>query len=190
MALETNLTLSASASGALPVHLVLARRGKVAVFDDGTGAEVLSNALAKLGFEVDYYPENYQVVRYVDPASGSSEIRYSVRHSWDDALVFKYDAVVAVLTGADGSGRLLIDPEAKAYAEGMHLIYRQFLKNMEEAGVKPMDCQGQPFDPNFHNAVMHVEDENLGENVIAEEFQKGYLYKDSVLRHSMVKVAN
>ena len=80
--------------------------------------------------------------------------------------------------------------EAKAYAEGMHLIYRQFLKNMEEAGVKPMDCQGQPFDPNFHNAVMHVEDENLGENVIAEEFQKGYLYKDSVLRHSMVKVAN
>ena len=57
-------------------------------------------------------------------------------------------------------------------------------------GVKPIDCVGQPFDPNFHNAVMHVEDESLGENMVAEELLKGYMYKDSVLRHSMVKVAN
>ena len=127
MALETNLVLSASASGALPVRLVIARRGKVAVIDDGTGAEVLTNALARLGFDVDYYPENYQVVRYVDPASSQSEIRYSVRHSWDDALVFKYDAVVAVLTGAAGTGRLLIDPEAKAYADFVERGGRVFL---------------------------------------------------------------
>ena len=53
-----------------------------------------------------------------------------------------------------------------------------------------MDAVGQEFDPDFHNAVMHVEDENLGENVVAEELQKGYLYRDSVVRHSMVKVAN
>ena len=58
------------------------------------------------------------------------------------------------------------------------------------AGVKPIEAVGQPFDPNFHNAVMHIEDENLGENVVAEEFQKGYVYRDSVVRHSMVKVAN
>ena len=82
------------------------------------------------------------------------------------------------------------DPEAAQYAKGMEMIYRQLLKNLEDAGARPIDCKGKPFDPNYHNAVMHVEDESLGENVIAEEFQKGYMYKDSVLRYSMVKVAN
>ena len=67
---------------------------------------------------------------------------------------------------------------------------KQLLKTLEDLGVKPIEAVGQPFDPNFHNAVMHIEDENFGENVIAEEFQKGYLYRDSVVRHSMVKVAN
>ena len=82
------------------------------------------------------------------------------------------------------------DPEAAQYAKGMEMIYRQLLKNLEDAGARPIDCKGKPFDPNYHNAVMHVEDESLGENVVAEEFQKGYMYKDSVLRYSMVKVAN
>ena len=61
---------------------------------------------------------------------------------------------------------------------------------LEEAGVKPIEAVGKEFDPNLHNAVMHVEDEEFGENIIAEEFQKGYTYRDSVVRHSMVKVAN
>ncbi len=83
------------------------------------------------------------------------------------------------------------EEEAKsAFAEGMDKIYKQVLKMLEDMGVKPIEAVGQPFDPNFHNAVMHVEDERLGENVVAEEFQKGYLYRDSVVRHSMVKVAN
>ena len=81
-------------------------------------------------------------------------------------------------------------PELKPYADGMEMIYRQLLKNLEEAGAKPMDAKGKPFDPALHNAVMHVEDESLEENVVVEEFQKGYYYKDGVLRHSMVKVAN
>lgn len=80
--------------------------------------------------------------------------------------------------------------EKTAFADGMDMIYRQLMKMLEDAGVKPIEAVGQPFDPNFHNAVMHVEDESLGENIIAEEFQKGYLYRDSVIRHSMVKVAN
>ena len=75
-------------------------------------------------------------------------------------------------------------------AEGMEKIYKQFRKTLEEAGVKAIEAAGQEFDPNFHNAVMHVDDENLGENVVVEELQKGYLYRDSVVRHSMVKVAN
>lgn len=80
--------------------------------------------------------------------------------------------------------------EKSAFAEGMDKIYKQLIKMLEDAGVKPIESVGQPFDPNFHNAVMHVEDEAFGENIVAEEFQKGYLYRDSVVRHSMVKVAN
>lgn len=75
-------------------------------------------------------------------------------------------------------------------AQGMEKIYKQFQKTLEDAGVKTIDAAGQTFDPNFHNAVMHVEDESLGENIVAEELQKGYMYRDSVVRHSMVKVAN
>lgn len=76
------------------------------------------------------------------------------------------------------------------FVEGMEKIYKQMLTVLEEAGVKPIEAVGQEFDPNLHNAVMHVEDEEFGENIIAEEFQKGYTYRDSVVRHSMVKVAN
>ena len=72
----------------------------------------------------------------------------------------------------------------------MDKIYKQLLKTLDEMDVKPIEAVGQEFDPNFHNAVMHVEDENVGENIVVEEFQKGYLYRESVVRHSMVKVAN
>ena len=74
--------------------------------------------------------------------------------------------------------------------EGMEKVYKQLMTTLEEIGVKPIEAVGQEFNPDFHNAVMHVEDEELGENIIAEEFQKGYTYHDSVVRHSMVKVAN
>ncbi|MFG6366567.1 nucleotide exchange factor GrpE [Schaedlerella sp.] len=74
--------------------------------------------------------------------------------------------------------------------EGMEKVYKQLMTTLEEVGVKPIEAVGQEFNPDFHNAVMHVEDEKLGENIIAEEFQKGYTYRDSVVRHSMVKVAN
>lgn len=74
--------------------------------------------------------------------------------------------------------------------EGMDKVYKQLMTTLEEIGVKPIEAVGQEFNPDFHNAVMHVEDGELGENIIAEEFQKGYTYRDSVVRHSMVKVAN
>ena len=80
--------------------------------------------------------------------------------------------------------------EVKAFADGIAMIYNQMTKTLEDLGVKPIDCVGKDFDPNLHNAVMHIEDENLGENIVAEELLKGYMYKDGVLRHSMVKVAN
>ena len=80
--------------------------------------------------------------------------------------------------------------QGSAFADGMEKIYKHFVMTLDDMGVKPIEAVGKPFDPNFHNAVMHVEDENLGENVVAVELQKGYTYKDSIVRHSMVQVAN
>ena len=73
---------------------------------------------------------------------------------------------------------------------GMDKIYNQLMTTLTDLGVEPIEAVGEEFDPNYHNAVMHVEDEELGENVVVEEFLKGYMYKDTVIRHSMVKVAN
>lgn len=77
-----------------------------------------------------------------------------------------------------------------AFVQGIDAIYKQLMTVFSEIGVAPMDAVGKEFNADFHNAVMHVEDEELGENIVAEEFQKGYMYKEQVLRHSMVKVAN
>ena len=79
---------------------------------------------------------------------------------------------------------------ATPFAEGMDKIYKLLLKTLEDLGVKEIEAEGNEFDPSLHNAVMHVEDETLGENIVAEVLQKGYMYRDSVVRHSMVKVAN
>ena len=77
-----------------------------------------------------------------------------------------------------------------AFVKGMEAVYKQFTTVLEEIGVTPIEAVGKEFDPNLHNAVMHDEDETKEANIISEEFQKGYMYKDSVVRHSMVKVVN
>lgn len=82
------------------------------------------------------------------------------------------------------------EQKADGFAQGMEMIYKQLMTVLTDLGVTPIEAVGQEFDPNLHNAVMHVENEELGENIVAEEFQKGYQYKDAVLRHSMVSVAN
>lgn len=82
------------------------------------------------------------------------------------------------------------DQKEDSFVQGMEKIYKQIMTTFEEIGVKPIEAVGKEFNPDFHNAVMHVEDENLGENIVADEFQKGYMYRESVVRHSMVKVAN
>ena len=76
------------------------------------------------------------------------------------------------------------------FVQGVDKIYRQLMDYLANVKVAPMDAEGKEFNPDFHNAVMHVEDDTYGENVVVEELQKGYMYKEEVLRHSMVKVAN
>ena len=89
-----------------------------------------------------------------------------------------------------GLGAVTEEEKEDPFVKGMEQIYKQLMTTLEGIGVKSIEAVGNEFDPDFHNAVMHVEDEEVGENIIVEEFQKGYMYRDSVVRHSMVKVAN
>lgn len=89
-------------------------------------------------------------------------------------------------------GFLTVAEEDKedAFVTGMEMVYKQLMTMLETVGVNPIEAVGKEFNPDLHNAVMHVEDETVGDNIIVEEFQKGYTYRDSVVRYSMVKVAN
>ena len=101
------------------------------------------------------------------------------------------DIIEKILPVVDNFERGLAQaPEDDPFAEGMQKIYKQFTTTMEGMGVEPIEAVGKEFNPDFHNAVMHVEDESVGENIVVEELQKGYTYKGFVVRHSMVKVAN
>ncbi|PXV93471.1 molecular chaperone GrpE [Lachnotalea glycerini] len=82
------------------------------------------------------------------------------------------------------------EEKKSSFVEGMDMVYKQLLSSLEEIGVKQIEAVGKEFDPNLHNAVMHEENEELGENIVSDELQKGYIYRETVVRYSMVKVAN
>ena len=100
------------------------------------------------------------------------------------------DTISKLLPVLDNLERALLAEETSPFKEGIEMIVKQLLEILEKMGVTEIGAVGQPFDPNLHNAVMHIEDEEAGANTIVEQFQKGYLLKDKVIRHSMVKVAN
>jgi len=85
---------------------------------------------------------------------------------------------------------LKVESTDKALYAGVEMIYKQMMGVLEKLHVTPIEATGKEFDPNLHNAIMHIDDESLGENIVAEELQKGYLFKEKVIRHSLVKVAN
>ena len=100
-------------------------------------------------------------------------------------------AVEALLTVADNFERALTAETSDGeFKKGMEMIFKQMQESFSKLGVTEIEAQGQPFDPLLHNAVMHVEDENLPENTVAQVFQKGYKMGDKVIRHAMVQVAN
>ena len=103
----------------------------------------------------------------------------------------KADTVTKFLPVYDNLSRALAQPtEDEAYRKGVEMIMAQFEQTLEKLGVTKIDSLGQPFDPNRHNAVMHVDDEEKGENEIVEVFQEGFLLGEKVIRFAMVKVAN
>ena len=109
-----------------------------------------------------------------------------------DAVV---DTVEKLLPVGDNLERALktevTSEEAAKFKEGVELVWKQFCDALHKLGVKPIKAEGEQFDPNLHNAVMHVEDESVDDNTVVEDLIKGYIYNgDRVVRHSMVKVAN
>ena len=101
------------------------------------------------------------------------------------------DIIEKILPVVDNFERGLAQAtEGDPFAEGMEKIYKQLTTTLESLGVEPIEAVDKEFNPDLHNAVMHVEDESVGDNMIVEELQKGYTYKGFVVRHSMVKVAN
>lgn len=108
---------------------------------------------------------------------------------YDDGFA---DAMKNVLPVLDNLERAVSfsDSNSDSLLEGVQMVIKMFKDSLAKAGVEEIEAEGQKFDPDYHNAVMHVEDENVGENVIVDVLQKGYKYKDKVIRYSMVKVAN
>lgn len=122
---------------------------------------------------------------------------YRKRTEKEKSAMFAFgakDVIEKILPIVDSfeRGLGLVEEEDKndPFEVGMEKIYKQFMQVLEGIGVTPIEAVGHEFDPNIHNAVMHVDDESVGENIVVEEFQKGYMYKDSLIRPSMVKVAN
>ena len=87
-----------------------------------------------------------------------------------------------------GLGSIPEEEKGGAFAEGMNMIYKQLVGELDKLGVKPIEALGKEFNPDFHNAVMQVESEEYESGFVAQELQRGYMYRDSVVRHSMVAV--
>ena len=150
--------------------------------------EVIESAENALQKQYDELNERYlrMAAEYDNFRKRSQREREAVH---GDAVAY---AVTELLITADNLSRALAQPTADAeYKKGVELTFTQLMTSFEKLGVTPIeDAPGTPFDPNLHNAVMHIDDEELGENVIAEVFQKGYRMGEKIIRYSMVKVAN
>lgn len=109
---------------------------------------------------------------------------------YTDAAADVVEAVLPVFDNLQRAFSTEADGDAKTVLDGIKLIEKQFEDVLKSIGVSQIEAVGQKFDPEMHNAVMHIEDEGFEDNIIVEEFAKGYKYKEKVIRHSMVKVAN
>lgn len=153
-------------------------------------AAALEVELKKCKDQVEEYADRYQrLLAEFENARSRSAREQS--HMYDAGAK---DILAKLLPVVDNFERgldvLSEEEKEEPFAQGIIKIYQQLMTTLEEVGVKPMNAAGKEFDPNFHNAVMHEDNEEMGENLVAEEFQKGYMYKEDVLRHAMVKVVN
>ena len=109
---------------------------------------------------------------------------------FDSGAASVVEKILPVIDNFERALEMTNEKTDDAFAEGMKKIYKQFGDILEKMEVKPIEAVGKTFDPELHNAVMHIDDDNYGENEIVEDLQKGYTFHGTVIRHSMVKVAN
>lgn len=156
----------------------------------GKSAKTLEIELKKAKDEADEYKDRYQRLM----AEFENARKRNAKETGRMYDMGAKDILEKLLPVVDNFERGLAaateEEKETPFVQGIDKIYKQMMTVLEGVGVTPMDAEGKEFNPDFHNAVMHVENEELGENIVAAELQKGYMYKDMVLRHSMVTVAN
>lgn len=154
-----------------------------AVPEENEEAKKLADAEAKAA---DYLDKWQRLMAEFD--------NYRKRSDKEKADSYDYavsNTIAELLPVIDNFERALkVESTDKSLFSGVEMIYKQIIGLLEKMHVTPIEAVGKEFDPNLHNAIMHIDDEALGENIVAEELQKGYLYKEKVIRHSLVKVAN
>ena len=139
--------------------------------------------------QVDEWKDKY-VRLYADFDNYKKRIQKEMLGSYSNGLSSAIEQILPIVDNFDRAIASIDENEKSDFAQGVSMIYKQLIDTLDNLGVKPIVAVGEKFDPNFHDAVMHIDDDNFGENEIVEEFVKGYMIKDKVLRHSVVKVAN
>ena len=137
----------------------------------------------------DEWKDKY-VRLYADFDNYKKRTQKEMLGSYSNGLSAALEQILPVVDNFDRAIAAIDEGDKSDFAQGVNMIYKQLIETLKNFGVEPIEAVGNNFDPNFHDAVMHVDDENYGENEIVEEFVKGYMIKDKVLRHSVVKVAN
>lgn len=166
--------------------------GKSEKAEDETGGEMmkLKEQIEAKDEELREYIELVQMVK----AEFDNYKKRTAREKEQLYTDISGDIILKILPVIDNLERAVssssADGDAATIISGMEMILKQLKDILSKEGLEEIESAGQKFDPNYHNAVMHVDDESIGQNEIVEVFQKGYRLKDKIIRHSMVKVAN
>ncbi len=138
---------------------------------------------------IDEWKDKY-VRLYADFDNYKKRTQKEILGSYNNGFSSAVEQILPIVDNFDRAIAAIDENAKNEFSQGVEMIYKQLLDTLKNFGVEPIEAVGKNFDPNFHDAVMHIDDENFGENEIVEEFVKGYMIKDKVLRHSVVKVAN
>lgn len=152
--------------------------------------EVVEEAVEETQTEENIDYKDSYIRLMAELANFKKRTQKEVLSTYTNAVCDTVEKLLPVMDNFDRAIEAITEEDNTNFTQGIIMIYKQLKELFEKLEVKVIDAVGQKFDPNIHNAVMHIDDESLEENVIVEEFMKGYMYKDKIIRHSMVKVAN
>lgn len=181
---ETNLDDAAAQTDAVEEEKVSAKEGKEKKKVKKLEEE-LEKAKIAIGEEQDKFVRLY--AEYDNFRKRSAKEREGI---YADAYCDALSQIIPVLDNLERAAQFNTEEAESPMAKGLDLTLKSFIETLNKMGVYEIEALGKEFDPNLHNAVMHIEDETVGENTVVEVFMKGYKKGEKILRHSMVKVAN